>query len=55
MLTCKLRNRRCSRQTTNECAQESIDSTVAFAELIIDWYLEERRKDDNCEDPSDAR
>jgi len=35
-------------------AQEIIDNMVAFAELIIDWYLDERRRSDGSEDPSDA-
>ena len=45
---------RYGRPITDEEAQEIIDNVVAFAELIIDWYLDEQRRSDRSEDPCDA-
>ena len=47
--------KRYGRPITDDEAQEIIDNMVAFAKLITEWYLEEQRRGDGSEDPSDAR
>ena len=47
--------RRYGRPITDEEAQEIIDNMVAFAEIIIDWYLEDQKRDKDPGDPSEAR
>jgi hypothetical protein len=46
---------RYGRPITDEEAQQLIDSMVAFAEIVIEWCLEDQKKDKSPEDPSDAR
>ncbi|MCK4512865.1 hypothetical protein KAW64_14065 [bacterium] len=53
--TRELWGQRYGRTITDEEAQEIIDNMVAFARLIVEWYLNEKRRDDNCEDPHDGR
>ena len=47
--------RRYGRPITDEEAQEIIDNMVAFAEIIIDWYMEDQSRGKSSEEPSDAR
>ena len=51
--TRELWGRRYGRPITDEEAQEIIDNMVAFAEILIEWYLDEQRKGDSSEDPND--
>lgn len=52
--TRELWGRRYGRPITEEEAQEIIDNTVAFAKLIIEWYLDEQRTNDSSEDSHDG-
>ena len=52
--TRELWGKRYGRKITDEEAQEIIDNMVAFAALIVEWYLEEQRKDGGSRDSSDA-
>ncbi len=53
--TRELWGRRYGRPITDEEAQEIINNIVSFAKLIIEWYLNEKRRDDSCEDTHDGR
>lgn len=53
--TRRLWGQRYGRPITDDEAREIIDNMVAFAEIVVDWYMEERRKDKSPEDPGDAR
>jgi len=53
--TRQLWRERHGRPVTDEEAQEIIDNMGAYAKVIIDWYLEEQRRDDGSVNPSDAR
>lgn len=53
--TRELWSKRYGRPITEEEAQETIDNMVAFAKIVIEWYLEDQRRDGNSEDLSDAR
>jgi len=46
---------RAGRPITDDEAQEIIENMAAFAELIIDWYLYEKRGIGNCEEPHDGQ
>jgi len=51
--TKELWGRRYGRPITDEEAQEIVDNMVAFAELIIEWYLEEQRRGNRPENADD--
>ena len=52
--TRELWGKRYGRKITDEEAQEIIDNMVAFARLIIEWYLDEQRTNDSSEDSHDG-
>ncbi len=41
---------RYGRAITGEEAQETTDNMVAFAELIIEWYMNEKKRDGDFRD-----